>query len=193
MEIDSEQTPENEPVILPKPILQADKNNWIRKSLISMAIYAVLFYYITEGDVIYIAAVLLALLIHEFGHFLAMKAFKYNDIKMFVLPLFGAYVTGKKHIISQRQMSIIILAGPIPGIIIGFCLLMSHFYFPNERVHMLGNIFFILNLFNLLPFLPLDGGRLLETLFINQNHTIRVVFTIISIMILIVIYDFERS
>jgi stage IV sporulation protein FB len=35
-----------------------------------------------------------------------------------------------------------------------------------------------------LPFMPLDGGRLLETLFINHNHTIRVVFTILSIIVL---------
>jgi len=81
-------------------------------------------------------------------------------------------------------MSIVILAGPLPGIIIGFCLLMSTIFYPNERLQMLGNIFFVLNLFNLLPFMPLDGGRLLETLFINHNHTIRVIFTILSIIVL---------
>ncbi len=167
--------------VLPKPVLVQDKKNWVRKSIISLAIYAFLFYFIFNGDISYIAAVLVVLLIHEFGHFFAMKAFNYSNVKLFVLPLLGAYVTGKKALISQRQMTIVILAGPLPGMIIGFCLLLSTIYYPNERIEMLGNIFFILNLFNLLPFVPLDGGRLLETLFINHNHTIRVVFTIISI------------
>lgn len=184
---------EQKPSILPKPILVQDKKNWVRKSLISLAIYGFLFYFIFGGDITYIAAVLVVLMIHEFGHFFAMKAFNYSNVKLFVLPLLGAYVTGKKSTISQRQMSVIILAGPVPGIIIGFCLLMFTIIFPNERLHMLGNIFFVLNLFNLLPFIPLDGGRLLETLFANHNHTIRVVFTIISIIALAIVAIFTKS
>lgn len=189
----NESNHEQQPLGLPKPVLVQDKKNWVRKSIISLAIYAFLFYFIFNGDFSYIAAVLVVLLIHEFGHFFAMKAFNYSNVKLFVLPLLGAYVTGKKSLISQRQMSIVILAGPVPGIIIGFCLLLSSYYYPNERIEMLGNIFFLLNLFNLLPFVPLDGGRLLETLFINHNHTIRVVFTIISIMALAVLAIITKS
>ncbi len=175
------------PGILPKPLIVQDKQNWIRKSLISLAIYAFLFYVVFNLDAIYIAAVLLVLLIHEFGHFFAMKAFNYSNVKLFVLPLLGAYVTGKKSTISQRQMSVVILAGPVPGILIGFALLMYNLYHPNERIEMLGNIFFVLNLFNLLPFIPLDGGRLLEALFVNHNHIIRVVFTVISIICILLL------
>jgi stage IV sporulation protein FB len=182
---DTEETRPQQPTVLPKPVLEQDKRNWVRKSLISLGIYAILFYMIFDQDPIYIAALLLVLMIHEFGHFFAMKAFNYNNVKLFVLPMLGAYVTGKKSVISQRQMVVVILAGPVPGIIIGFCLLMSTVYYPSARIEMLGNIFFFLNLFNLLPFMPLDGGRLLETLFITQNHIIRVIFTIISILALL--------
>ena len=192
-ETNENSTFENHPHVLPKPVLMEDKKNWVRKSLISLGIYAVFFYLIFDRDLIYIAAVLLVLMIHEFGHFFAMKAFNYNNVKLFVLPMLGAYVTGKKSVISQRQMSAVILAGPLPGIIIGFCLLISTIYYPNERIHMLGNIFFFLNLFNLLPFIPLDGGRLLETLFVHQNHTIRIIFTVISIIVLVVLAAITKS
>jgi len=179
---------ESQPFVLPKPILEEDKRNWVRKSLISLGIYAFLFYAIFDQELIYIAAVLVVLMIHEMGHFFAMKLFNYTNVKLFVLPLLGAYVTGKKSLISQRQMSVVILAGPVPGIIVGFCLLMYTLNFPNERIHMLGQIFLLLNVFNLLPFIPLDGGRLLETLFINNNHTIRIIFTSISILVLIALF-----
>lgn len=177
----------------PKPVLVQNRKNWVRRSIISLAIYAFFFLVLMQGEVLYVAALLLVLLIHEFGHFFAMKAYNYNDVKLFVLPLLGAYVTGVKSHISQKQMTVVILAGPIPGMVIGFCLLLTDLYHPNERLHMLGNIFFWLNLFNLLPFVPLDGGRLLETLFIRDRHIIRLVFTIISIMALTVIAVFTWS
>ncbi len=178
-----EETSYTEPSsILPKPVLLEDKQNWVRKSLISLAIYAFLFFFIFKLQVMYIAAVLVVLLIHEFGHFFAMKFFNYSNIKLFIVPLLGAYVTGKKSVISQRQMSIVILAGPLPGIVIGIILMFLNHYNPNDKLSMLGNIFVGLNLLNLLPFIPLDGGRLLETLFVGQNFIIRVVFTIISIL-----------
>ena len=188
MEIfDTEEPKQNETGVLPKPVLVQDKKNWVRKSLISLAIYGFLFGVVFKMEVMYIAAVLLVLLIHEFGHFFAMKAFNYSNVKLFILPLLGAYVTGKKSVISQRQMSIVILAGPVPGILMGLGLLMYSNYYPHERIEMLGNLFIGINFFNMLPFIPLDGGRLLETLFINQNHTIRLVFTIISIMVLLLL------
>lgn len=190
---EQEQPSQNAGGILPKPVLVEDKKNWIRKSIISLAIYAFLFAILFDMEWIYIAAVLVVLLIHELGHFFAMKAFNYNNVKMFVLPLLGAYVTGKKSVISQRQMSVVILAGPIPGIIVGFCLLAYNNYYPSERIEMLGDIFVGLNFFNLLPFMPLDGGRLLETLFINHNHTIRIVFTIISIIFLVLLAILLKS
>ncbi|MBS1634419.1 MAG: hypothetical protein JST26_00760 [Bacteroidetes bacterium] len=166
----------------PKPILVQNKKNWVTRSIISLVMYAVFFIIFLQGNPVYVAAVLVVLLIHELGHFFAMKLYGYNDVKLFVLPLLGAYVTGTKSRISQRQMSVIILAGPVPGILLGFAMLMYTLYYPNDRIHMLGNIFLYLNLLNLLPFMPLDGGRLLETLFIRERYIIRMVFSILSII-----------
>lgn len=189
------QTETEQPInnVLPKPILEEDKKNWMRKSLISLIIYAVLFYGIFDSSISYMAALLVVLLIHELGHFFAMKVFNYSNVKLFFIPLLGAYVSGKKTIILQRQMSIVILAGPVPGIIIGFCLFMVNFIYPSQPLMMLANIFLFLNLFNLLPFMPLDGGRLIEVLFLKQNHNIRIVFTIISILGLATFAVYNRS
>lgn len=156
-------------------------------------IYGFLFFAIFSKDLMYIAAVLVVLLIHEFGHFFAMKAFKYTNVKLFILPLLGAYVSGKKPVVSQWQMAVIILAGPVPGIIIGFLLLLYNASHPDEKLQMLGNIFLYLNAINLLPFIPLDGGRLLETLFVNQNHILRLVFSSISIICTLLLAIMSQS
>ena len=61
-------------------------------------------------------------MIHELGHFFAMKYFHYKDLGIFFIPLLGAYVSGSKREVSQKQSAIILLAGPLPGIIIGIAL-----------------------------------------------------------------------
>jgi stage IV sporulation protein FB len=185
------ETPDNS--FPPKPVLAEKQSNNLTRSLSSLLIYAVLFYVIFDRNIAYIAAVLLVLLIHEFGHFFAMKLYNYQNIKLFIIPLLGAFVSGKKHQVSQKQMSIIILAGPVPGIIVGTVLYMMNKEYNNETLRMLSNVFIFINVFNLLPVFPLDGGRLLENLFIKNNHGIRMVFTILSITFLVLLIAYSGN
>jgi len=114
-------------------------------------------------------------------------------VKIFIVPLLGALTSGKKQNVSQWQLVLIILAGPLPGIIVGSLLFYSNLGDHNETVTMLANSFLVINLLNLLPFYPLDGGRLLETLFFKENHLIRMIFGIISIVALLLLFIFMNS
>ncbi|MBA3664855.1 MAG: hypothetical protein H0W61_11700 [Bacteroidetes bacterium] len=168
----------------PKPVLIEQKKNTVTRSLISLFVYALLFYFIFEQNIAYIAAILVVIIIHESGHFLFMKLFNYSNVKIFIVPLLGAFTSGKKQQVSQWQLCLIILAGPIPGILIGSAIFYFNMELHNENLKMLANAFLIINLLNLLPFYPLDGGRLIETLFFKQNHMIRLIFGVISIICL---------
>lgn len=172
----------------PKPVLMEQKQNTVTRSLISLFIYGLLFYFIFGGNIAYIAAILIVIIIHESGHFLFMKLFNYSNVKIFIVPLLGAFTSGKKQTVSQLQLCLIILAGPIPGMLIGSVLYLINRDLQNDTVKMMANAFLVINLLNLLPFYPLDGGRLIETLFFKQNHIIRLVFGIISIICLAVLF-----
>lgn len=165
-----------------KPTITERKQNAVSKSLISLGVYALLFYFLFDQNVVMIATILLVIIIHEMGHFALMKLFNYSNVKIFIVPLLGAYTTGIKQKVSQWQLSLIILAGPIPGIIIGVLLYFLNSNTENETIKMLSYSFILLNLFNCLPFHPLDGGRLIETMFFKENHVIRLAFGIISII-----------
>jgi hypothetical protein len=102
----------------PKPILIEKNQNAITRSLISLLIYALLFYFLFDQNLVYIAAILLVIIVHEMGHFLFMKLFNYSNVKIFIVPLLGAFTTGKKQQVSQLQLCLIILGGPVPGVII---------------------------------------------------------------------------
>jgi stage IV sporulation protein FB len=187
-ESDSNQTDFSGVVYPPKPILAEKKENAALRSLISLVMYGVLFYFLFDRNISYIAAVLLVIIIHEMGHFAFMKLFNYSNVRIFIIPLLGAFTSGKKQQVSQRQLSLIILGGPVPGIIIGCILFWINIDLNNDTLRMLYRTFLVINLLNCLPFYPLDGGRLIETLFFKENHIIRLVFGILSIMALLVLF-----
>ncbi|MEI6020146.1 MAG: site-2 protease family protein [Bacteroidota bacterium] len=177
----------------PKPVVVEKTQNSINRSLMSLLLYALLFYFIFDANVAYIAAVLLVIIVHELGHFAFMRLFHYSNVKIFIVPLLGAFTSGNKQQISQRQLTLVILGGPVPGIIIGCILLWMNQDWKNENIKMLYQTFLVINLLNCLPFHPLDGGRLIETLFFKENFVIRLAFGIFSILALLLMFLFLYS
>jgi hypothetical protein len=113
-----------------------------------------------------------------------MKTFKFKDISIFFIPLVGAFVSGEKKDITQKQNVIISLSGPIPGIIIGCIIMYFGIDSNNDFLMRVANLFIYINIFNLIPIMPLDGGRLLKTLFLENNLKVEIIFQWISIAVL---------
>jgi Zn-dependent protease len=189
----SEQNNYSEILYPPKPVMLEKSQNAVTRSLVSLFIYALLFYFFFEQNIAYIAAILVVIIVHEMGHFLFMKLFNYSNVKIFIVPLLGAFTSGKKQQVSQWQLSFIILGGPVPGIIVGMVLFWLNLTANNPTLSMLANSFLVINLLNCLPFYPLDGGRLIETLFFRENYVIRLVFGIISIIALVILFLIIQS
>lgn len=166
-------------------------NIWMQ-SMTSLALYLILGYYIFPSYTM-LLLVTAIVVIHEMGHFLAMKAYRYNELGIFFIPLLGAYVSGSKREVSQKQSAVILLAGPLPGIIIGIVFMLLHksnengFLFGNYSLPYdhIGLLFIFLNLLNLLPIYPLDGGQLLNRVFLDEESWIGKTFVFLSAAFLI--------
>ena len=185
--------PSGETVIIPpKPPADEPKsrtNVWLR-SISSLLLYLAIGYYFFNQNWTLVLVLTGVVVFHEFGHFLAMKLYNYTDLGIFFIPLVGAYASGKKQEISQLQSSVILLAGPVPGIIVGVLLQFTGSYFTNdfEQLYLLHRISWILiylNLLNLLPIYPLDGGQLLNRLFLDSSQVISKIFLLLSIGVLV--------
>jgi hypothetical protein len=92
----------------------------------------------------------------------------------------GAYVSGKKQEVSQMQSAIILLAGPLPGIILGLLFHLIAGQTDNYFLEKVAWILIFLNLLNLLPVYPLDGGQLLHRLFLDDYNILGKIFVVIS-------------
>lgn len=179
----------------PKPRVQdAEQGNvWVR-SAISMLLYIGIGYMAFNRDLVAVLIIVAIIFLHEMGHFVAMRLFNYSDVKMFFIPLMGAFVSGKETTVSQKQKAIVILAGPLPGIIIGSALLSYALANPAiPHLQMVVSTLLFLNCFNLLPISPFDGGQLLETMFITRNKTLQVIFLAISVGVLLLIAFYAKS
>jgi hypothetical protein len=162
------------------------KSNWI-SIIISVILFTLIFMFIFSNQVNFILDLVIVLLIHEIGHFIMMKLFKYKNVRMLFIPMMGAFVQGKKESYSQKESLLIAGAGPFPGLIIGFLLILFSQQFNSTDMFLGGLLFFILNFINLAPLEPLDGGQLLKLFFNNNHEKFIVIFTFVSSIFIIII------
>lgn len=131
-------------------------------------------------SLLFAAAVLLVLLVHESGHLLAMRAFGFRNLSMIFLPFFGAVATGHKPHVKPWQETIILLAGPLPGLLAALLLsqlsLHGMTHGEGEFLRMVFWSALLINLFNLLPVGILDGGKLFQLALLSRFPYVKAVF-----------------
>jgi Zn-dependent protease len=110
-------------------------------------------------------ALVIVLFVHEFGHLLAYKLIGQPRGRMVFLPFLGALAMPRLPFESQGQSVFAALMGPGFSVILGFaCALPYVLGYPlNPLVAVLGLMTAGINLFNLLPAEPLDGGIALRS------------------------------
>lgn len=189
----------NRDTIYPPKFIAEEARDYslLTRSMLSLFIYLGLGYWLT-GRLDVLVLIIAIIFFHEMGHFIAMKYYSYADVNIFFIPLLGALVSGSKREVSQRQNAVILLAGPLPGIIAGLIL---YFIDKNQQGIYLGELSlnFIsllliwINAINLLPVFPLDGGQLLNRVFLEEEGFWSNVFIIVSgaaVVLLSIVYKF---
>lgn len=169
-----------------KPILEKVKvrSNW-GLTLFSVLLFALSFLYLFADELDFIFYLVLVLFLHESGHYLLMKLFKYQDLRMLFIPLMGAFVQGSKKHYSQKESFLVIAAGPFPGVVFGLILLFLANQYQQTWLLELSFLFLFLNVINLLPIDPLDGGQLFK-LFVRQKRDLfLLLFALLSSLLMI--------
>ena len=146
--------------------------------LVSAALFAASM--LLFGSLRMVAALSLVLLIHELGHWLAMRAFGFGQSAIFFIPFFGAATSGEKRDASLAQRLVVLAAGPVPGLIAGLAIL-AFTRAPSADLRELASLAVAVNAANLLPILPLDGGRIVQHLITKQHPWLETSAALISV------------
>ncbi len=112
----------------------------------------------------YAVGLVALIFVHEMGHFLAARRSGLQVGAPVFIPFIGAWVAVENLQMDSETEAYVALAGPVLGSVAAFaCFLVAQS--TGERLWMaLAYGGFFINLFNLIPLRPLDGGRIVQIL-----------------------------
>ncbi len=137
----------------PQPSFSGSYLIMIGLAVISLVVYTAIW------NIQYAALIMVSLLVHEMGHVWALWHYGLRVRGMYFIPLLGAAVVAKDRVPTGVGFVFFALMGPALGY---FLAVLAHILFV-----MTGNVVWvavagwmvILNLLNMFPISPLDGGR----------------------------------
>ncbi len=102
--------------------------------------------------------------VHEMGHVLALRRQGVPASAPLFVPFMGAVIGMKKMPENAWREAEVALAGPLLGSVGAAAVWLAGSYFHSQFLVGLAFVGFFINLFNLIPVVPLDGGRAVAAL-----------------------------
>lgn len=104
------------------------------------------------------------LFVHEMGHYLSAKAVKLDVTLPLFIPFVGALISMKEEPKDAVTEAKVAIGGPLIGSLGALICFILYFSLKENFLMALTYTGFMLNLFNLIPLHPLDGGRIVSAI-----------------------------
>ena len=140
----------------------------------SLAAYSWLF------SIEFAIALILCLVFHEYGHIKAMQYFGLKTKGIYLIPFVGGLALSDDKINTRWQDIVISIMGPFFGLILSLVCLLGYWLTDLEILAGLAVFNALLNFFNLLPVLPLDGGHVLKSIAFSLHSRIGLVACVLG-------------
>lgn len=141
---------------------QRTPGDQIKSALITGALTFASFFALFGGS--FAAGLLVVILLHELGHVIAMRWAGIPVRGIYFVPFFGGVAVGESLGTSEITRGFVALMGPAFSIVTTILFAFLSFQSSEPFLGDLALLSALLNGFNLLPILPLDGGRVLQAL-----------------------------
>lgn len=105
-----------------------------------------------------------ALVVHEYGHLRAMKACGIPTKGIFLIPFFGGVAVAESGFKTRRDESYTAMMGPAWGLGTAIAPCLLYLVYPHPALAGIASFIALMNLFNMLPINPLDGGRTIKSI-----------------------------
>lgn len=140
-------------------LLKFLKMHTLISMFISLGAYAIFYGWSFAAGLVYL------IFVHEMGHLVAAKIKKIPTSPAVFIPFMGAVIgIDPKKIKDAKTEAFIAYGGPLFGLMSIIPLLIMYFITDNPFWALLTQVGGMINLFNLMPISPLDGGRIVTVL-----------------------------
>ena len=116
-----------------------------------------------------------AIVFHEYGHITGMKKCGIKTKGIYLIPFLGGAAVPSERFKSRTQEVYVSLMGPWYGLALLIPFLFYGVMFESSLAIGLASFMALLNLFNLLPINPLDGGRVVKSIAFSLHSTLGIV------------------
>ena len=141
------------------------------------------------------AGFVVLLFIHEMGHVIALRREGIKSSAPMFVPFMGALITSRSLGDNALAEARVGLAGPILGSLAAAAVAVAGELLHSDMLIALAYVGFLINLFNLLPIVPLDGGRAMAAMapwmwFVGFGALLVLLFSLPSNPVLLIIVLF---
>jgi Zn-dependent protease len=143
----------------------------------SMAAYAYMFTWQ------FAALIMVSLFIHESGHVWAMKRCGLKTKGIYFLPFIGGAAVADEAFRSRKEEAFIALMGPVWGLALSLGTAVAYLVTENPLFAAAAAWIAMVNLFNLLPVNPLDGGRVFKSITFSMRSIVGLIYLAFGIVI----------
>jgi Zn-dependent protease len=123
------------------------------------------------------------IVVHEYGHILAMKKCGIKTKGIYLIPGLGGVAMASERWKSARDEAYIAVGGPLFSLVYIIPALALYYFSGNPMFAAIAFLTSFINLFNLFPVNPLDGGRIVKALMYSINAS-KGFFTMMIMMVL---------
>lgn len=131
--------------------------------------------------------IMVGIFIHEYGHVWAMRKCNMKVKGIYFIPFLGAAAVSDSHFPSRKAESYVALMGPIWGLGSALVTLIIYLATNNPLFGAIAGWLALVNLFNLLPISPLDGGRVFKSIALSINNRLGIVMMFGCIILSIIL------
>jgi Zn-dependent protease len=148
---------------------------------------------------IFIAAGLISILVHELGHALTVR--KFGLPTAITLQAFGGYASFPAGQLNRKQSFLVTAAGPALQVSLGLILLIIRYFVPVPPESLLNLLMFdlisisiIWAVLNCLPVYPMDGGQMMAAVLgPHRAHFVHLISAVAAVAIGLAAYNYLHS
>jgi putative peptide zinc metalloprotease protein len=115
------------------------------------------------------AAILISIIVfHEYGHVRAMRACGIATKGLYLIPFFGGVAIGERARSYWHEVYVSMM-GPVFGLLMTLVALVGYWWLDSQLLGLVASYSALINLFNLLPIYPLDGGHVIKAVAVSAS------------------------